>query len=551
MADLIFANERLEFIPYVNGLHLWQTWGTDNLVPFELAAGETYTVSWDGMEYPCVAVTNGELFGVGNLFYGELGEDTGEPFVIGINADGSNTFILTPESGTHSIEIYRGVPGEGIVLKDRNGADLVFKGKEKVKIPTESGGKQIFSRGEAITNVPIELDFSGGDQMLVAAPEGQLVKSAIIYKPEGLVPENIAKDQVVAGIVGTHEGGGSQEPYVEYTLNDSGKIVGATLYGFTEVSDGMFAYCKDLEWVDVSHCVITRIGERAFDNCASLVSFDIPSTVTSFGNVAFQSCTSLSSVVIPEGITNISDNLFRNCTSLTSVTIPESVTSIGEYAFYLCGSLKNIELPSALVSIGTWAFYGSGLTSITFPDSVTSIGSRVCSGCASLTSITLGSGITELPTYTFMSCTALTNIAIPDSIISIGGGSFWGCTNLKTVAFGSGLSLINSSAFADCTSLMSVIVPDNVTRIDNSAFANCSTLASITIGSGVKRIGAYAFQDCTKLTYAKFTVTSGWWRSTSSTATSGTSVSATYVGNTSTMATYLRSTYYNYYWGRS
>ena len=207
MADLIFANERLEFIPYVNGLHLWQTWGTDNLVPFELAAGETYTVSWDGMEYPCVAVTNGELFGVGNLFYGELGEDTGEPFVIGINADGSNTFILTPESGTHSIEIYRGVPDEGIVLKDRNGTDLVFKGKEKVKIPTESGGKQIFSRGEAITNVPIELDFSGGNQS-VTAPAGQLVKSAVIYKPDGLVPENIAEGVDIAGVLGTLAAGG-------------------------------------------------------------------------------------------------------------------------------------------------------------------------------------------------------------------------------------------------------------------------------------------------------------------------------------------------------
>ena len=207
MADLIFANESLEFVPFQTGLYLWQTWGTDSLVPFELVVGETYTVSWDGMEYPCVAVTNGELFGLGNLFYGELGEDTGEPFVIGINADGTNTFILTPESGTHSIEIYRGVPGEGIVLKDRNGTDLVFKGKEKVKIPTESGGKQIFSRGEAITNVPIELDFSGGNQS-VTAPAGQLVKSAVIYKPDSLVPENIAEGVDIAGVLGTLAAGG-------------------------------------------------------------------------------------------------------------------------------------------------------------------------------------------------------------------------------------------------------------------------------------------------------------------------------------------------------
>lgn len=71
------------------------------------------------------------------------------------------------------------------------------------------GGSDI----ETLENLPITLDFSEGDQS-VAAPEGYLVKSAIIKKPDTLVAENIAKGVEIAGILGTHEGGGSAETLV-------------------------------------------------------------------------------------------------------------------------------------------------------------------------------------------------------------------------------------------------------------------------------------------------------------------------------------------------
>ncbi len=58
-----------------------------------------------------------------------------------------------------------------------------------------------------ITDARITLDFSKGDMAFVA-PGGSAVTGGTVKKPETLVPENIAKDVVVAGIVGTHEGGG-------------------------------------------------------------------------------------------------------------------------------------------------------------------------------------------------------------------------------------------------------------------------------------------------------------------------------------------------------
>ena len=78
-----------------------------------------------------------------------------------------------------------------IKVKGYSGNDLVYEDVEKVYFASATGPEKLpFSFGEAVDNVPILLDFTGGDQ-LVEAPEGTLVRSAVILKPEGLAPENI------------------------------------------------------------------------------------------------------------------------------------------------------------------------------------------------------------------------------------------------------------------------------------------------------------------------------------------------------------------------
>lgn len=63
-----------------------------------------------------------------------------------------------------------------------------------------------FTYGEAVKK-EVELSFAG-DFMKVTIPDGELVTQLTILRPETLLPENIAKDIVVAGVRGTHEGGG-------------------------------------------------------------------------------------------------------------------------------------------------------------------------------------------------------------------------------------------------------------------------------------------------------------------------------------------------------
>ena len=220
--------------------------------------------------------------------------------------------------------------------------------------------------------------------------------------------------------------------------------------------------------------------------------------------------------------------------SSTEVVIPAiyeglPVTSIGFQAFYECSSLAGVTIGNSVTYIGSDAFSGcSSLTTITIPDSVTGIGPFAFFDCSSLTTITIPDSVTSIGDYAFEWCESLTTITIPDSVTSIGDSAFYGCSSLTTITIPDSVIGIGSGAFYGCSSLTSITIPDSVTSIGYSAFGGCSKLASVT-----------------------FENPNGWWRSFSSTATSGTAISADSLADPATAATYLRSTYYGYYWKRS
>ena len=254
---------------------------------------------------------------------------------------------------------------------------------------------------------------------------------------------------------------------------------------------------------------VISIGNSAFENCESLISVTIPSSVTTIGNSAFSICSSLTTVTIGENsqLTSIGDSAFSNCSSFTSITIPDSVTSIGIAAFFNCDSLTSITIPDSVTTIGDYAFSDcSSLTSIVIPDSVTTIGENAFSWCSNLTTVTFGenSQLTSIGDYAFYDCWSLISITIPDSVTSIGNFAFYNCSNLTTVTFGenSQLTSIADYAFYYCSSLTSITIPDSITTIGYSAFYYCSNLTTVTFGenSQLTSIADYAFYYCSSLT---------------------------------------------------
>lgn len=112
-----------------------------------------------------------------------------------------------------------------VKLKGYSGNELEYQDVEKIFLaaPDSTPENPVlipYTHGELLDGVEVEPDFSAGD-MTVTVPEGYLVKSTVVKKPEALVAENIAKDVVVAGVRGTHEGsesggGGEWEEAMKY-----------------------------------------------------------------------------------------------------------------------------------------------------------------------------------------------------------------------------------------------------------------------------------------------------------------------------------------------
>ncbi len=306
------------------------------------------------------------------------------------------------------------------------------------------------------------------------------------------------------------------------------------------------------------NCLIETVSGKLISGCKNSI---IPTdgSVTSIGSYAFRYCTGLTSIEIPDSVTHIGIYAFSLCTGLTSIEIPDSVTSIGESAFSYCTGLTSVEIPGSVTSIGEYAFSGcTGLTSVEIPNSVTRIGFEAFGSCTGIASITVARRNTVY--HSDGNCLIITsnrrlilgckNSIIPTdgSVKSIGDSAFEDCTGLTSIVIPGSVTSIGGYAFSGCAGLTSITIPNGVTSIGNDAFYKCTGLTSIEIPDSVTSIGSYAFRGCTSLTGVTFENTSGWFVTTSSNGTSGTSIDVT---NSATNATNLKSKYYNYYWKRS
>ena len=210
-----------------------------------------------------------------------------------------------------------------------------------------------------------------------------------------------------------------------------------------------------------------------------------------------------------------------------SITIPACVTNIGDDAFYDCYKLIEVYNQSALPitvgsnEYGSVAYYAENVYT---PQSEESKLIETDDGF-----IFYQDGETS---YLLGYTGTAVDLVLPDSC------------NGKPYS-------IYQYAFYNHHTLQGITIPDSVISIGDSAFENCSRLTSIDIPNSVTSIGRYAFQYCDGLTSVTFENTTGWWRSFSGTATSGTGISSSSLANASTAATYLTDTYRNYYWKRT
>lgn len=226
---------------YTKGFNFPESGHTSSPIDsFTLEVGKTYIVDWDGVEYEVVgqdasalgsevALGNGSAFGLSG---------NNEPFGITCTNGSGVTFVsLTETVDSHIVGIYQEVADEEpeepeeeehIVLKDRNGNDILFQGINMIKLPTTSGGTKTFAACDDVEKTVVP-DFSDGD-FVVLPDTGTLLSKVTVEKPEALSPENIRKGKEIAGVTGDFIGD-TEEVTVELALADGDQTVSPSAVG--------------------------------------------------------------------------------------------------------------------------------------------------------------------------------------------------------------------------------------------------------------------------------------------------------------------------------
>ena len=511
MADILFAEQTLSFTKNTgDDIYCANTGDT----PVILTAGDSYTVSWDGSEYVCVAESHTlgsglEAVAIGNKSIEGLGEDSGEPFLIGYAEEYAATVFETLDTAeTHVVAIYSGVKEEepeeqpeetpveeknsaNIVLYDRNGNPVTYGDIETVTFNTDVDEvTATYTFGTAVNDVPVDLDLSDGDQT-VKATAGELIKSAVVKKPETLVPENIKKGVEVAGVVGELIGI-SVTKEVELDLSDGDQTVQAD------------------EDTLMSKVIIKKPDELVPENIAADVSIaGVVGTMVG-GGVPVRDIAerTLSGAIEDSTVTSVYTGAFKRMSLITEVSFP-NCSLIDASAFFSCFGMESASFPNA-----------------------SNVYADAFGCCSKLKQITLGCTsdfYTLLPTGVFSGCVELSEIKYMYSssyvdayAVASNGRTFENCQNLKSIkllgkggAYGTNYCGIGASCFQSCYKLSSFEMSGSIgtmrtaasqvsTNLDigSSAFRHCSELTKLSFnivaynGFGV---GASAFEGCSKL----------------------------------------------------
>lgn len=161
---------------------------------------------------------------------------------------------------------------------------------------------------------------------------------------------------------------------------------------------------------------VATIGESAFYQLTSVISVDLPHTITKIESMAFAGCVNLQKITW----TNHTDDTDSDGVS----ELPEGVISIGEFAFYNCSSLTELGLGKSLETIERFAFSNcTSLNNVVLPYTVTYIGDATFQYCSSMTSFDT-KNVKKLGSLALYDCVAIESITLSDALESIGAFAF-------------------------------------------------------------------------------------------------------------------------------
>ena len=225
------------------------------------------------------------------------------------------------------------------------------------------------------------------------------------------------------------------------------------------IGKAAFAKCNSLKSLELPEG-ITSIGEAAFWYCTGLKSINIPSSVSYIGNMSFEGCSGLSDVDFAQNEADdaslkIDFRAFRNCTSLKTINLPHHVTFLG-YLCFMNTPISSIVVPRSVKEVSGF-YYESGFWDEYIPEHTGDNRKKgPFSRCPKLKTVIIEDGMTNIPKFMFSSYDFdcfIENIIIPDSVTSIGEYAFDQCNYLKNIEISDNVTSIGKNAFRGCESL--------------------------------------------------------------------------------------------------
>lgn len=112
--------------------------------------------------------------------------------------------------------------------------------------------------------------------------------------------------------------------------------------------------CSSLTSIDISNTIVTELGEYAFENCDSVVTIKLPTTLTKVNACTFANNENLAFVDFGNNQNTFnmpSWGVFMNCVALKAISLPANTVQIPDRGFSNCKALTAVYLGEKLEAI--------------------------------------------------------------------------------------------------------------------------------------------------------------------------------------------------------